>query len=112
MTLKLRILQANDRHLTEVNCPEWECVVWVRPMTGHERSSFLKVAVAVAGDDSALATRLVLLVACDQEGNRLFADEDFAALHAKSGLALDRISRAALKANGLDQDAVEAAKKN
>ncbi len=96
------ILAANDRPLTPVDVPEWGGSVFVRVMSGAERDSYESGLVGADGksrDMRNLRARLVVRVACDEAGARLFADEDADALGSKNADALDRIFTAAVRLN-------------
>ena len=103
------ILAANDLTVERVNVPKWGTVC-VRVMSGVERRQWEKLVNDSQKDASGMDTLKVLtsLVAktvCDEQGNRLFSDEDAEALAAKSGAALLYVATAAQRINALtDQD--------
>lgn len=103
------ILGADDRPRERVEVPEWGGHVYVRSMSGTERdgweASFLGDAEN-RGLRNARA-RLVVLCAVDEEGRRIFAEHDADALGEKSGLALDRVFKAAMRMNALGRAEVE-----
>lgn len=55
---------------------------------------------------------MVALCACDEQGNKLFTEDDADALAKKPGDVINRIATAALKHNGMTPSAVEDAEKN
>jgi hypothetical protein len=106
------ILQAKDRAPVEVKVPEWGGAIFVRPMSGAERDGFEAEMVGQGNRMTNLRARLAVRVVCDAEGNRLFKDEDAAAVGERSAAALDRIFRAAQKLNSLGDQEVAAAGKD
>lgn len=89
----------------EVKVPEWGGVVFVREMNGVDREkieeaifSEQKVGAELSGLNRA---RMVAFCATDDQGVRLFSDEDVALLGSKSACALDRVYKAALHINGM-----------
>ena len=109
------ILSAQDLKTEDVAVPEWGGSVRVRTMTGTERDAFLaelkrdEAGKVVASD---YGTRLIAFAAVGDDGARLFADADVAALGAKSGVALQRAFTAADRLNSTSEAAVQGAEKN
>jgi hypothetical protein len=119
MTLlsKNAILCANDLQTEDVEVPEWGGAVRVRSFTGRERDAFEASMVRGEGKDrkvdlTNMRARLVGLTVIDEGGQRLFIDEEFDLLGAKSGAALDRVFAIAQKLNGLSGADVEELTKN
>jgi hypothetical protein len=108
------ILAIDDRQLVSVIIPEWKTTVYVRPMSGTERDSF--EAEMVGRDPSSrmanLRGRMAVRVVCNEKGERLFTDDQAAALGTKSAAALDRIFDVAQKASRLGDAGVTAAGKD
>jgi len=99
------ILGAEDLPREKVAAPEWGGEVWVRTLTATERDAF-EASVNPGKGAKNLANfraRLAVLCVVDERGERLFKDEDAAALGAKSGTALDRITDVALRLSGLSE---------
>lgn len=112
MNLRDQILGADDIRLVPVEVPEWKATVYVRMLSGTERDRFEASLVKGQGKQRApdlanLRARLVVLCAVDAEGNRIFKDEDVAALGAKAAAPLDRLFTAAQSLNGLTEKDVE-----
>lgn len=105
MGLKEQILAASDLKQEKVEMPEWGCTVYVRAMSAAERLVF----VEKSGNTG---IRLCAQCLCDEQGNRLFTDEEAVELGKKSFDAIERICGIAMKLNGLGADAVESAAKN
>lgn len=109
------ILGQADRVVEAVDVPEWGGVVYVRSLTGAERDQFEASIVQRNGKDTRtnlrnLRARLVVLAACDADGQPIFKAEDAAALGAKNAAPLDRLFAAAQRLSGLrDNDVQEMA---
>jgi len=106
------ILQADDLPRELVEVPEWSGSVYVRALTGIERDAFEQSVVEQKGKSTKMNLRnirakLVALTAVDEEGKRLFTDDDAALLGKKSAAALDRVFDVAQRLSGLRQEDVE-----
>ncbi|WP_461367541.1 hypothetical protein [Candidatus Darwinibacter acetoxidans] len=106
------ILQAEDLPCELVEVPEWSGSVYVRALTGIERDAFEQSVVEQKGKSTKMNLRnirakLVALTAVDEEGKRLFTDDDAALLGKKSAAALDRVFDVAQRLSGLRQEDVE-----
>jgi hypothetical protein len=113
---KAEILAAQDLKTEDVFVPEWDAYVKVRTLNASERDHF--EASTVVRDGKKVTTnleniraRLCLLCMVDENGDRLFQDEDTYPLGGKSAAALDRIFTVAQRLNGLrDEDVSELVK--
>lgn len=107
------VLGAADRKTEDVAVPEWGGTVRVRALSGVERDAYEAGIVQLRADGSRsvnmrnLRGRLVSLSCIDEEGRRLFTDEDAIALGDKSASALERVFDAARKLSGLSEGDVE-----
>lgn len=107
------ILSIEDRTTEDVPVPEWGGTVRVRSLTGAERDAYEAGIVQVSGNGTKkinlknLRGRLVSLTCVDEDGNRLFTDEDAIALGEKSASALERLFDVARRLSGLSEDDVE-----
>ena len=117
LTLRERILAAQDRPFEDVEVPEWGAVVRVLSMSGLDRDRW--EAEMLERNKRPAAERLAnvrasLVARCSADpatGERLFADADIDALGAKAARALDRVFAVASRLNGLsDADAEQLAK--
>lgn len=115
MSLRDTILQAQDIEQERVSVPEWGITVTIRGMTAGERDDFeaswftddAKPKRNLANVRARLAVRCML----DDEGKRIFSDQDAEALGRKSGRAMDRVYAVASRLSGLGaKDAEELAK--
>ena len=89
-----QILGADDIKIIDVDVPEWNGVVRLRMMTAAEAAEF-----DTSKKDS--AARLVVLTAVDEEGQRLFSNDDIPSLQKKALRAFVRLQEAGLRLNGL-----------
>ena len=107
------ILGLNDLPTEDVLIPEWgNKYVRVRGLTAAERDAFEASIVRRRGQRTEVDTRnmrakLVALCVVDEQGNRLFTDEDVEVLGRKSAAALDRIFEVAQRLSGLRPQDVE-----
>jgi len=106
------ILQAQDLPTERVFVEEWGGEVIVRGLTAAERDQFEQSIVETRGKDTRVNLRnirakLVTLCVVDEEGKRLFKDEDAELLGRKSAVALNRIFEVAQRLSGLRPEDVE-----
>lgn len=111
------ILQAQDLPTERVEVPEWGGAVIVRGLTGAERDKFEASIVIRKGDKTDfnpenMRAKLVALCVVDEQGNRLFTDDEAKLLGRKSAAALDRVFQVAQRLSGLNPGAVEDLAKN
>ena len=104
------ILGANDLARELVECPEWGDSVWVQELNGLQRVEF--GAAFMTKDDeppdmSRIHAFLGALSMVDEDGNRLFSGADVEALGKKSGTALDRVTKVAMRLSGLSDEDME-----
>lgn len=119
---KADILAVEDRPTEDVDVPEWGGEVTIRALSGAEREKWeLSMAKLSVGKDGELTktptlegstVRLLALSIVDESGEPMFTKADIAGLAAKSATALDRVSKAAMRLNGLSDEAVEDEAKN
>jgi hypothetical protein len=112
--LKDQIFKAQDAKVEPVEVPEWGVTLYVKTLSGSDRAKLRTISdhLGKVGRESEADTHLLILSACDQQGNRVFNENDFAALNEKNASIITKVAVAALKVNGLGADAVEDAKKN
>jgi len=97
--------------------PEWGGSVFVRGMTGAERSRFEQSITKIQGKNVSVnldnvPVRITIMCTVDEQGQRLFGDDDMAELNAKSASALNRIMEVAMRLSGLSGAEIEAISKN
>jgi len=115
---KDQILSAVDRPTRTVNVPEWGGDVVVRSISAKERADYTNSLMELdskgeyrykPGD---LNSKLLARCLADEDGNRLFSDDEIDALGQKSAAVLDRLFKVAEEMNGLGDKAVDDAKGN
>lgn len=105
------ILAAEDFVYDIVECPEWGGEVRVRSLSGAQRAT-LKKAVE-AGQDNIDETICVMAIV-DQDGNRIFTQQQIAALSKKNTSVISRIAIRVAEISGMRDraKAVKDAEKN
>jgi len=112
------ILQANDLPREKVQTPEWGegTYVFVATMNGTERDAFeqsmLEGRKAANPNLNNIRARLGVRVIVDDQGTRIFRDEDAEALGRKSAKVLDRVFEVAQRLNGIGEKDVKALEGN
>lgn len=112
-----QILEASDLKTQTVSVPEWGGDVIVSAMTGAARDAWEQSLVLTNGSKTTvnmenMRARLVVATVVDEDGNRLFKDDDIARLGAKSGAALERVCKVAQRLNSLTDADLEDVKGN
>lgn len=101
-----------------VEVPDWERTACVRMLSGKERDAWEAGLHRIAGDGSVspnltnVRGRLLALTLCDDEGRRLFTDDDAGQLGDLPAAPLEVIFEAASKLNALGGRSRERAEKN
>ncbi len=114
---KEQILQADDLPRTELQIPEWGGDVFIKTMTSAERDAYeasIRDGRQEDGEVNLVNFRALfcVLVIVDEEGTRLFSDEEAPQLGKKGGPAVDRIFDFARKWNKLSDEDIEELEKN
>lgn len=109
---KKEILGAPDICKELVAVPEWGGEVWVKGLTGAERDKFESGILQQKGKSQQLnlanvRAKLASFSICDEEGKRVFSDEDVQALSQKSAAALQRVFGVAQRLSGLGEEDVK-----
>jgi hypothetical protein len=108
MLNKQSIIEAEDRPITEVDCPEWGGTVGIRAMSGSDMAEYQGVLAEGVGEGNMDYPQLILLLLSmsivDSEGARMFSRSDIKCLGDKSGQCLMRVFKAAASLNNLDED--------
>ncbi len=113
---KDQIRKAQDKEFEIVPVPEWGGSVRVQSLTGAERDDFEADSVKRKGkrvetNMANFRARLVARTVVDDNGERLFDDEDAAWLGEKSAAAISRVYDTAARLSGItDKDAEELTK--
>lgn len=113
-----QILTAQDISREEVRVPEWwDGTVLVQGLNGEERDALEGSMIKGKGKNAEvnlanLRAKLVARSIVDEEGNRLFSDNDIPALAKKSAAALDRVYTVAQRLSRITQEDVDELTKN
>lgn len=111
------ILAVEDIKREQVPVPEWGGDVFVRGLTGTERDAFETSLWTGDGEGKKfkaenIRAKLLVRSLVDESGQRLFRDEDEAALGGRNAAVLDRLFDVAQRLSGLGKKDVENAVKN
>jgi hypothetical protein len=96
--------------------PDWDGEVYIKTLTGAERDQLESAIIQWSPDGKTQKTKmdklrsmLAYLAVCDEDGNRLFVDDDdIEKIGAKSATALDRIAAKVQQLAGMSQDDIDA----
>ena len=103
MNLKSKILGSADWRTEKVHVPEWDTDVYVRTLSGHDRTSLMRKMDSLdkAGQCGDLPALILSIALSDEAGNRIFTDMDVEALGGKNTEVLGRLAETALTFNGM-----------
>lgn len=111
------ILGAADLPQERVSVPEWGGTVILRGMSGAERDAFEAGIMVTKGDKDVvdprnLRARLIVRCVIDEDGKRLFADEDAEFLGAKSASVISRLFDVARRLCGMGENDINELRAN
>lgn len=111
MSLRLQALQAQDRPRFPVEIPEWGFSAYVQTLTAadyddYESWSFKK------SDGENYRAKLVCRALVDEQGQRVFADEDATAVGHKSAAVVGRLFDIVAQHNRTSLEDLEQLRKN
>lgn len=106
MTLSRQaILDAPDAVIEKVNVPEWGDDIYIRAMTGFERDDF---EASVRRNGVMVFTnyraKLLVRVLVNENGTRIFTDQDARALGKKNAKIINRLFDKASELSGMSDD--------
>lgn len=112
MSLRDKILKASDIAQEDVEVPEWDVTIRVMSPTGRERLRLIQGSMVDGEVDiEKMTAAVVIATATDPEtGEKIFTADDVDALLEKSGKAFERVSAAAMRVSGMNEDVVESGK--
>ena len=116
--LRDAILAANDLEQSEVTVDGWEFPVFVRVISGRERQQLVEKWQSVKADEAAqqdLLPFVCALTLVDEDGARPFDPTeagDLDLLKSKGARQLEAIYHAAMRLNGMEDDAIDEAVAN
>lgn len=113
------LAQRNKRRMEEVPVPEWGGSVFVRELSAADRDAFETSSLLLGRKGEVKGTnlvnmraRLAVLTICDEDGQRLFGEEDVVALGEMSASALQRVFEMAQRLSGFTDKDMEELEKN
>lgn len=114
---KEEIILAEDVIREVVFVPEWNGSVIVKTMTAKERDSWEHKTYVLGRKDpnsvpDNVRASLFAATVVDENGNRMFTDEDVETLNKKSGSAVDRVTDVARKLNRMRAEDLATETKN
>lgn len=109
VSLREKILKCKDIQTEKVHIPEWSVDIYVRGLTGKERDRYEASLLETRGRSQVTnyanaRAKMVILAACDENGDPVFTQADLQELTDKSAAALDRIFSVARRLSGMDED--------
>ncbi len=107
--LKARIKAANDRPLEAVGVPEWDVTIYFRPMSLRER---LDLQGLIGESGTIQFSRLLARSLHDENGERIFTDDEAAILEDKHPDVVGRLGEHAMAFHKLRPEDTDAAAKN
>jgi hypothetical protein len=117
MSLRDQIVNASDCQREAVKVPEWNCTVYIRNMTAHDLDSWQCETYETNGTDvkvnrQNIRSRLLVRCIVDEDGKRVFKDEEAHELGAKNTKVIERLYKVAEKLNAVTAKDVEDLAKN
>ena len=115
-----QILNVRDLPLREVTVEAWDgASVWLRTISAGERDRFFlmsrKSPDSLEPDPENFRARLLVYCICDENGERLFRDDEVELLGEKCAGAINQLYAEAQSLNGFnrpDAEQIEDARKN
>lgn len=124
MLTREAILAKKDLRREKVHVQEWGGDVWVRELTGGERARYeAGFTDTVAGDIKNqdirqrakrfedMRAKVIAMATVNQDGTRIFKDEDVGEINELSGAALDKLASVIMRLSGYTTDEQERIKK-
>lgn len=116
---KQSILQVKDAVIERVSVPEWGGDVYIRSITAAERG-LIEAAAATykesKGKDASFArtftVKMLAMGLCDEEGKRLFSDDEVSQLAQKNAKVVSRLAEVAQRLSGFAKEDLEELERN
>lgn len=108
------ILSHTDLKKEKIFVKEWGGEIFVSEMTAESRDEWEQNIVKRDNKDKLVNARakLIVVTVVDEDGNRLFNDEDVEKIGKLSSKVIDKIAVISQKLNGLSAEELEESKKN
>lgn len=110
MSLRDRILAADDIGRELITVPQWGTEIEVRTMSAGQRSRMIAASSTATGeiDLDRLYPMLIIATAFDPEtGAQVFDENDMALLQEKSASAIEFVAQHAMRMSGMSAKAVD-----
>ena len=110
MSLRDRILDADDIGRELVDVPQWGVEVEVRTMSAGKRSRMLQTCALPDGSvdlDRLYPILIVATVFDPDSGERVFTEADMEALQEKSAASIEFVAQKAMEMSGMTAKAVD-----
>ncbi len=114
MSLKDKILSANDTTKEMVEVPEWGVTIEVRSMTGAARARIMSLSLDESGQSDISKVYPEVIIGCcfdPETGEAVFTSDDREMLMHKNAAALDKLATVASELSGFTDKAVDKAGK-
>jgi len=116
---KAEILAASDLKFVEIDVPEWGGTVRVSQVNAADRCTLQALILDKDGKPKSqthinriMTVGLCALACVDEDGNKLFTEDDIEAFGKKCAAAVDRVFAAADELNGISVLVASKIKKN
>ena len=128
--LKHKILSARDLKREEVFVDEWDVTIYITEMSGAEKTDYQTIGVAHNSDGEIMLgpdgvtpvvnkdafglfqEALLVRTIVDENGDRLFTNEEIGELKTKSATVLERLHDISARLNRTRPDDIKALEKN
>lgn len=110
MSIRDRIIAAEDLPSQLVTIPEWDVEVKVVGLTGEGRANYIQSGMDAEGERlpdwlKYSTPRLLVETVCDPEtGDAVFTEDDIDAINGKNAVILDMLAKVAARLSGLGAD--------
>jgi len=101
MSLRDQIASTTGPQLTPVEMPEWNCTLYVKRLNFGERAKLVDVLTDPANKNKLMYVLGILAAVTDQDGNKVFTDEDYDLVCSKEMEPVLRLGTVAAKVNQL-----------
>lgn len=116
---KQDIIKVKDSVVERVDVPEWNGEVFLRSITASERGQIEAAAASFReskGKDASFArtftVKIVAMSLCDENGARLFSDDEVAHLGQKNARVIARLAERAQHLSGFSKEDLDELEKN
>lgn len=107
-----QIVAINDVMITEIDVPEWGGSVYIKPLSVEQRDAFTDLVMNAEGkiDSKGFQVKMLLFALVNEQGNRIFTNEDEEFLNKKSTKVIDFLFKKVQQLSGMGDNAITEAK--